>query len=54
MHLYELDTDDPMIQQEVMANFSATDQEGAEFTLTGLLDQGPVVLFFYPKAMTPG
>ena len=34
--------------------FEATDQHGTTHTLTGLLDNGPVVLFFYPKAMTTG
>ncbi len=43
-----------MKKQDVVADFSATDQEGAEVTLTGLLKNGPLVLFFYPKAMTPG
>ena len=35
-------------------DFSAVDQDGNKVTLTGLLESGPVVLFFYPKAMTPG
>ena len=43
-----------MQKQELVADFSATDQDGAEVTLTGLLENGPLVLFFYPKAMTPG
>ena len=43
-----------MKKQDVVAEFTATDQEGKEVTLTGLLENGPVVLFFYPKAMTPG
>ncbi len=34
--------------------FTAIDQNGAEVTLTGLLADGPIVLFFYPKAMTTG
>jgi thioredoxin-dependent peroxiredoxin len=37
-----------------VADFSATDQHGATVTLTDLVESGPVVLFFYPKAMTPG
>ncbi len=41
-------------KQEMVADFVATDQEGVEVTLTGLLENGPLVLFFYPKAMTPG
>ncbi len=43
-----------MQKQDLVADFSATDQDGAEVTLTGLLENGPLVLFFYPKAMTPG
>lgn len=43
-----------MNKRDVVANFNATDQEGKAVTLTGLLSNGPVVLFFYPKAMTPG
>ena len=34
--------------------FEATDQHGQSRTLSGLLEDGPVVLFFYPKAMTKG
>jgi len=43
-----------MKEQDVVADFSAKDQEGRAVTLTGLLENGPLVLFFYPKAMTPG
>ena len=35
-------------------DFSAVDQDGNEVTLVDLLQSGSVVLFFYPKAMTPG
>lgn len=34
--------------------FEAVDQHGTTHTLSGLLQDGPVVLFFYPKAMTTG
>lgn len=34
--------------------FELPDQTGAVRTLTALLADGPVVLFFYPAAMTPG
>jgi peroxiredoxin Q/BCP len=34
--------------------FTLKDQHGTERSLTSLLEQGPVVLFFYPKAMTTG
>lgn len=37
-----------------VADFTATDQEGREVSLAGLLERGPLVLYFYPKAMTPG
>ena len=43
-----------MKKRDVVADFTAIDQEGKQVTLTGLLSNGPVVLFFYPKAMTPG
>ena len=29
------------------------DQDGNEVTLSGLLADGPVVIFFYPRAFTP-
>ena len=35
-------------------DFVATDQHGASVRLTDLVESGPLVLFFYPKAMTPG
>ncbi len=35
-------------------DFQATDQHGEQQTLGGLLEGGALVLFFYPKAMTPG
>lgn len=34
--------------------FRAPDQSGREVTLTELLADGPLVVFFYPKAMTAG
>jgi thioredoxin-dependent peroxiredoxin len=34
--------------------FELPDQTGTMRSLTGLLTDGPVVLFFYPAAMTPG
>ncbi len=43
-----------MRANDVVANFSAADQDGRPVSLSGLLNNGPVVLFFYPKAMTPG
>lgn len=35
-------------------DFSLLDQKGEKVTLSDLLKSGPVVLFFYPKAMTTG
>ena len=35
-------------------DFSLLDQNGEKVTLSDLLKSGPVVLFFYPKAMTTG
>ena len=34
--------------------FEAPDQTGTVRSLAELLESGPIVLFFYPKAMTPG
>lgn len=34
--------------------FELPDQTGAARSLSGLLAAGPIVLFFYPAAMTPG
>jgi peroxiredoxin Q/BCP len=39
---------------DTVADFELPDQTGAPRTLSGLLADGPVVLFFYPAAMTPG
>ena len=39
---------------DVVDDFELPDQTGAPRRLTGLLADGPVVLFFYPAAMTSG
>jgi peroxiredoxin Q/BCP len=39
---------------EVVPDFELPDQNGIRHTLSELLGPGPVVLFFYPAAMTPG
>ncbi|WP_046321825.1 peroxiredoxin [Mycobacterium sp. UM_Kg1] len=39
---------------DTVADFELPDQTGALRTLSELLAAGPVVLFFYPAAMTPG
>ncbi len=35
-------------------DFELPDQSGTVQRLSDLVAEGPVVLFFYPKAMTPG
>lgn len=35
-------------------DFTLSDQSGESVSLYGLLESGPVVLFFYPRAMTSG
>src|SRR5438105_13997354 len=39
---------------DVVEDFELPDEQGETRTLSGLLQDGPVVLFFYPAAMTPG
>ncbi|MFG2577059.1 peroxiredoxin [Streptomyces sp. NPDC048481] len=39
---------------DLVEDFAAPDETGAVRTLTGLLADGPVVLFFYPAALSPG
>lgn len=39
---------------DLAPDFTALDQSGAEIRLSELVSDGPVVLFFYPKAFTPG
>jgi peroxiredoxin Q/BCP len=39
---------------DTVSDFKLPDQTGAARTLSALLADGPVVLFFYPGAMTPG
>ena len=39
---------------ETVADFELPDQTGTPRKLSALLSDGPVVLFFYPAAMTPG
>ena len=43
-----------MKKGELVPDFTAINQEGASISLSAMLEGGPVVLFFYPKAMTPG
>ncbi|MEU5634634.1 peroxiredoxin [Streptomyces rishiriensis] len=39
---------------DLVEDFALPDETGTVRTLTGLLADGPVVLFFYPAALTPG
>ena len=39
---------------DLIEDFALPDQEGEVRKLSQLLDSGPVVLLFYPAAMTPG
>ncbi len=39
---------------DIAPDFELPDENGRSCRLTELLEQGPVVLFFYPAAMTPG
>lgn len=43
----------PLLGQ-IAPSIVATDQDGQEVDLAALYSQGPVLLFFYPKAGTPG
>jgi peroxiredoxin Q/BCP len=39
---------------DIVDDFELFDEQGATRTLSGLLENGPVVLFFYPAAMSAG
>ncbi len=39
---------------QVAPDFTAKDIDGHELTLSKLVEQGPVILAFFPKAPTPG
>ncbi len=43
-----------MREGELVPDFELPDQTGTKRSLTELLAGGPIVLFFYPAAMTPG
>jgi peroxiredoxin Q/BCP len=43
-----------MNEGDVIDDFELLDQHGASVQLSSLVAEGPLVLFFYPKAMTPG
>jgi thioredoxin-dependent peroxiredoxin len=44
----------PIAQGDRVDDFELPDQTGTTRSLTELLADGPIVLFFYPAAMTPG
>jgi peroxiredoxin Q/BCP len=44
----------PLKTGDTVAEFELPDQTGTVRSLTSLLADGPVVLFFYPAALTPG
>ncbi|MER8044542.1 peroxiredoxin [Streptomyces sp. NPDC094032] len=39
---------------DIVEDFTLPDETGTPRSLSGLLAEGPVVLFFYPAALTPG
>jgi peroxiredoxin len=39
---------------DVAPDFTVTDVDGNELSLSKLVERGPVVLAFFPKAFTPG
>ena len=39
---------------DLVPDFTLPDQHGAPRTLSTMLEDGPIVLFFYPAAMTTG
>lgn len=39
---------------ELAPDFTVTDVDGVELSLAKLVEKGPVVLAFFPKAFTPG
>ena len=39
---------------ELAPDFTVKDVDGVELTLSSLVERGPVVLAFFPKAFTPG
>jgi len=43
-----------MKSNDLVDDFISTDQNGNSVRLSELVANGPMVLFFYPKAMTPG
>ena len=46
--------EDTVKKGDLAPDFTAVDQTGTTVRLSDMLADGPVVLFFYPKAFTPG
>ena len=44
----------PVNEGDIVDDFELRDQNGHSVSLGDLVEAGPVVVFFYPKAMTPG
>ena len=44
----------PLQAGERAPEFSLPSTDGTEITLSRVLEKGPVILFFFPKAFTPG
>jgi peroxiredoxin Q/BCP len=44
----------PIKVGEKAPNFTLPSSEGQQVTLSKLLEEGPVILYFFPKAFTPG
>lgn len=42
-----------MNEGDIVEDFELSDQHGSTVALSDLVESGPVVLFFYPRAMTP-
>lgn len=45
---------DVVNEGDVVDDFTLLDQCGVSVSLSDIVEAGPVVLFFYPKALTPG
>src|ERR1700744_6447855 len=43
-----------MREGDLIENFALADQDGVQRTLEELLSDGPLALYFFPAAMTPG
>ena len=39
---------------DIAPDFTVTDTDGTSHTLSALVEQGAVILAFFPKAFTPG